>query len=141
LNRNGLPILLASMSHPSAIHFLRKSDQAIVSDDVDNMIYQVIGGQVLTIAVAENGIASPVAIETSNDNKKIFIGNAGSGSVTTLTLNENAFESMDCQCTLTGLYPTHMDSVFRLNDFDKGSIVLFDASAEPRFVLVPEGQD
>jgi len=130
--------LIAPMRHPSAITFLYGSDSAVISDDVENKIYTVSNGQGVTAATAENGISRPIGLAVSHDNQRIFVGNSQSGSVTTIGPNGNVAEPRSCNCTLTGLYPTNSDSVFRLTDFSGGPVLLFDATAAaPRMIFVP----
>jgi DNA-binding beta-propeller fold protein YncE len=134
------PRLIASMHHPSAIQFLRNSANALIADDIDNSIYAFFGAQIYPIAGPADGIATPVGIAISNDNQKVFVGNAGTGSVTTIGLNGTGTQSAPCNCTLAELQPTSVDSVFELTGFSGGSISLFDGnSATPRMILVPVG--
>jgi hypothetical protein len=132
------PILVATMSHPAAIAFLRNSGAAIVADDQQNIIYSLWDNQALPIASASDGVAAPVAIATSNDNQRIFVANSQTGSVMTISLTGDATASVNCNCTLTGLYPTSTDSVFRLTDFSGSPVLLFDANRPvPRITFVP----
>jgi hypothetical protein len=132
------PRLIGSIQHPAAVQFLRNNGNAIVADDVDNKIYQVTNGQLYAIASANDGIATPAGIGISNDNQKVFVGNAGSGAVTTLSLNGAAAQSMPCNCALSGIQPTSADSVFELTGFSGGPISLFDGgSATSRMIFVP----
>jgi hypothetical protein len=132
------PRLIASMRHPSAIAFLRRSDDAIIADDVENRIYMLSGRAVFTVATAENGISGPIGIAVSNDNQRIFVGNSQSGSVTTIGPNGVVREPRYCNCTLTGLHPTNTDSVFRLTDSSGGPVLLLDANgAAPRMIFAP----
>jgi hypothetical protein len=132
------PIPAATMSHPAAIAFLRNSGDAIVADDLQNIIYSLSNNQALLIASASDGVASPVAIATSNDNQHIFVANAKTGSVVTISLTGTAAAPVYCNCTLTGLYPTSTDSVFRLTDFSGSPLLLFDANRlVPRITFVP----
>ncbi len=130
--------LIASMQHPSAITFLHNSDSAVIADDVENKVYILSQGQLFALATAENGVANPVGIGVSNDNQRVFIGNQQSGSVMAIAAN-GAIEGLtSCNCTLTGLYATKTDSVFRVTDFSGGPLLLFDGSAAtPRIVIVP----
>ncbi len=133
--------LVSAMRHPSAVAFLRGSNNAIVADDVENKVYAVSGGQVFAIASADDGISKPVGIAVSNDNQRMFVGNAGTGSVSTIATAGGAPAApVACKCSLTGLFPTNTDSVFRLTDFSGGTVLLFDASgATSRIVFVPMG--
>jgi DNA-binding beta-propeller fold protein YncE len=136
----GLPAaLIARCHHPSAMMFLHKSDYAIVADDAENEIYIVNGGQIAGSFGDESGIAGPVAVASSNDNRKVFVGNAQTGSVVTIGYDGTVTEPLFCKCALTGLSPTNTDSVFRLTDFSDGApVLLFDASAsKPRIVFAP----
>jgi hypothetical protein len=132
------PQLVTSISHPSAIQFLVKSDTAIIADNVQNEILWTSDGQVSVIAKAQDGIDSPEALGISRNNQKIFIGNSKSGSITTIEGLANISAPVYCNCTLTGLYPTNTDSVFRITDFSGGPVVLFDGnSAASQIVFVP----
>lgn len=132
------PRLAASLQHPVSIAFLHNSADAIVADDVQNTIYYLSGGQAYGIASAAEGVAAPVGVAASNDNQRVFVANSQSGSVMTIALSGSAPAAVYCTCTLTGLYPTSTDSVFRLTDFTGSPILLFDANrVAPRITFVP----
>jgi hypothetical protein len=134
------PRKVASLSHPAAITFLRNSIGAVVADDLANTIYSLSGGQIFAIASSQDGISAPVGIATSNDNQRVFVANAQSGSVVTLALSGTVTAPVYCNCTVTGLYPTNTDSVFRLTDFSGSPVLLFDANrAAPRITFIPVG--
>jgi hypothetical protein len=133
--------LIGTMNHASAIRFLTNSTNAIVADDADNKIYMLSNSQLFPIASEGDGISTPVAIALSNDNQRVFVGNTQPGSVTTLQLSGSSAGSTICHCTLTGLYPTNTDSVFRLTDYSGGPVLLFDGSgANPRIVFAAGSQ-
>jgi hypothetical protein len=130
--------LIASMAHPAAIVFLRNSSNAVVADDVANTVSTIWDGQVFPVASSQDGISQPTAIGISNDNQRVFVGSSQSGSVITVGPNGTISQPMPCNCTLTGLFPTNTDSVFRLTDFSGGPVLLFDANrAAPRITFVP----
>ena len=132
------PVSAATISHPVAIAFLRKSGDAVVADDQQNTIYLVSSDQAFAIASSSDGVAAPVALATSNDNQRVFVANSQTGSVMTISLAGIVTAPVYCNCTVTGLFPTNTDSVFRLTDFSGSPIVLFDANrAEPRITFVP----
>ena len=140
LMKLGQPAALIAWSHhPSAVMFLHKSAYAIVADDAENQIYIVNDGQIAGSFGTESGIAGPVAVGSSNDNRKVFVGNAQTGSVVTIGYDGSVSEPLYCKCALTGLSPTNTDSVFRLTDFSDGApVLLFDANAsKPRIVFAP----
>jgi hypothetical protein len=132
------PRLIASTTHPSAIQFLLNGDSAIIADDIENEILWFSNGQVSTIATAADGILAPSALAVSRDNRKIFVGSSKAASVTKIETFTTVGEPVYCNCTLTGLYPTNTDSVFRLNTFTGRPILLFDGSlATSRITYVP----
>jgi len=134
------PRLIASLSHLAAIQFLRHSGDAIIADDIENRIYELSDGQVYSIAASEDGIAAPVGVAVSNDNRKVFVGNSQSSSVTTIGLDGTGITSTPCQCALTAFESTIADSVFRLTDFSGGPVLLFDGkAATPRMLFVRAG--
>jgi hypothetical protein len=109
-----------------------------VADDQQNTIYLVSSDQAFAIASSSDGVAAPVAIATSNDNQRVFVANSQTGSVMTISLAGIVTAPVYCNCTVTGLYPTNTDSVFRLTDYSGSPIVLFDAnSTAPRITFVP----
>jgi DNA-binding beta-propeller fold protein YncE len=130
--------LVASMTHPAAIAFLHNSNNAVVADDATNTVSVMWDGQVFPVASGDDGISKPVALGISNDNARVFVGNAQSGSVTIVGPNGNIAQPLPCKCTLTGLFPTSTDSVFRLTDFSGGPVLLLDANRPtPRITFVP----
>jgi hypothetical protein len=130
--------LLGSMRHPSSVAFLHNSVNAVIADDMGNTIYAWSNGQIFILAGANDGISAPIGIAVSNDNQKTFVGNAQTGTVTTIGSDGTLGTSRPCNCNLTGVYSTNTDSVFRLTDFSGGPILLFDASgASPRMIFVP----
>ena len=131
------PRLVAQLTHASTIAFLHNSADAAIADDVDNTVYSLSNGQMFAIASGQDGISSPSALGVSNDNQRVFVANS-SGSVITIGPNGAVSAPVSCNCTLTGLYPTNTDSVFRLTDFTGSPILLFDANrAAPRITFVP----
>jgi hypothetical protein len=132
------PRLVASSSHPSALQFLLNSDSAIIADDVDNEILWLSNGQISTIATADDGIVAPTALALSRDNQKIFVASSKAASITTIGGLTAVSEPVYCNCSLSGLYPTNTDSVFRINNFSGGPILLLDGrSATSRIIYVP----
>jgi hypothetical protein len=126
---------IPSLQRVSAVAFLRGSDTLIAADDAQNEIYSVTGGQVVAIATADNGVAGPVAVAASNDNQRILVANASAGSVTVIGPT-GISDPLPCHCTLSGLYPTNADSVFRLTQFSGGPVLLVDAAgATPRLIF------
>jgi hypothetical protein len=138
INSGQAPRLIGSVQHSAAIQFLRNSNNAIVADDADNKVYQVTSGQLAVLATSNDGIATPAGVGISNDNQRVFVANAGSSVVTTLSLNGGPVQSLPCNCALTGIQPTTADSVFQVTAFSGGPISLFDGgSATSRMIFVP----
>jgi hypothetical protein len=140
LNLGEQPRVIASVRHASAVRFLNRSDAAVIADDVDNKVYGFMGGQLFPIAGEQDGIAAPIAVAVAADNSKAFVINSGSHSVTKIGPYGVVARPVHCDCTLTGLFPTSTDSVFRVTDFSGGPVVLFDGNSQvPRMLMVPAG--
>jgi hypothetical protein len=138
LTGNNQAQLIASMRHVSSVSFLHKSASAVIADDVDNAIYAWSNGQFFMLAGPNDGVSAPIGIAASNDNQRVFVANAQTGTVMTIRADGTLGKIQSCNCSLTGLYSTNTDSVFRLTDFSGGPILLFDASgASPRMTFVP----
>jgi hypothetical protein len=134
---NSASRVVVSLHHPSAIAFFHGSDNGVAVDDVDNKIYVLSSGQAVAM---DHGISGPNAIAITNDNQRILVANSASGSVVVLNDTGTVGDPLNCNCTLTGLYPTNSNSVFRLTDFSGGPIVLLDAGGpRPRILFVRNG--
>jgi hypothetical protein len=95
---------------------------------------------VYSIASEQDGISAPIAVALSNDDQRVFVANSGTASISTIGVAGGSLGTLACHCSLSGLYPTNADSIFRLYNFSGSPIVLFDAnSTEPRMVFAPVG--
>lgn len=116
---------------------------AIVADGRHNRVYRVrdVTGNVETQVLAgqDEGIAQPVAVAVSRDNRRAFVANAKPGGITILDLRgDNPVARIACACKPTGLDRLTGDSVFRLTEPSARPMWVLDASGhKPRVVFVP----
>ena len=80
----------------------------------------------------------PSSIGGALDARRVLVANAGTGSVTILYRDGTSPLSIQCGCTLAGLYPLSGGAVFRLTEPSADALLLLDAGGlEPRIVAVP----
>ena len=126
----------------SAISFLSNTRDALITDRRNHellLIRDVTGmAERLTLAAERDGILGPVAVQVSDDNKRIFIANSDSSTVTVLQLDGGVIKQVPCGKAPSGLYRLGGPSVFRLTEFSEEPLLLLDGGAEePRALFVP----
>lgn len=142
LTRAGQSHVINLVGHATAISFLRNSHDALIADRRNNAILlmrDVTGAAATTSLAGEReGITHPVAVEASDDNRMVFVANAGSRTLLTLDLDSGKVARLGCNCNPTGLYRLRGNSVFRLTDLSDTPLQLLDGGAlEPRILFVP----
>jgi len=116
---------------------------AIVADRGANEVFAIwdLGGAAIPqfLAGPGDGVSDPVGL--ASDANRIYISNAGSGTVIALDSNGRYLQTLDCNCTLTGAFALR-DSVFRLTDRVHRTIFLLDASSPTaRILFAPPPKD
>lgn len=112
----------------------RASQEVILIRDVRDATQQI------RIAGREDGIHDPVALDFSKDQKRVFVANAGSGTVAALDLGGAPATLTACQCTPTTLGRLEGDAVFRLTELSEKPLLMLEAGAnETRVLFVPPG--
>jgi hypothetical protein len=126
----------------SAISITRNGDAIVTDRGADEVfaIWNPAGGAVRRLlADKAQGVSSPAGVVVSDD--RMYVGNAGSGSVMTLDSNGRFLRNQSCGCTISGVFPLR-DSLFRLTDRVDQTTFLLDAStAEARILFVPPAQE
>jgi hypothetical protein len=146
INPDGSPRLLFSAGRVAAAAFLTKRSDAVIADALYNSvdwIRDVTGAaEVINLAAEKDGISSPVGVSVSRDNLRVFVANAGSGSIASLDLAGGAPLLVACDCALTSLERLHGNAVFRLTEPSGEPLWVFDGDApEARVVFVPAARN
>jgi hypothetical protein len=120
------------------------SGAAIVADrgaDEVFAIWDVSGAAVRqSLAGVKEGVSSPAGVAVGKNNR-IYVGNAGSATVTALDSDGRYSETYPCGCELSGVYPLR-ESVFRLTDrIDQTTFLLDTNSDEERILFVPPARN
>src|SRR5262245_20737090 len=92
----------------SAISFLTDTRDALITDRRNHellLIRDVTGmAERLVLAGERDGILGPVAVQVSDDNKRILIANSESSTVTVLQLDDGAVKQVPCGKAPSALY-------------------------------------
>jgi hypothetical protein len=142
VNKRQEVVPISVMGQASAISFLSNTRDALITDRRNHellLIRDVTGmAERLTLAAERDGILGPVAVQVSDDNKRILIANSESSTVTVLQLDDGVIKQVPCAKAPSGLYRLGGPSVFRLTDFSEEPLLLLDGGAEePRALFVP----
>jgi hypothetical protein len=103
------------------------------------LIRDVLGAaQRIRLAAREDGIHDPVAVAFSREERRVFVANAGSRSIASLSVDGGPTALTFCDCTPTTLERLDGDGVFRLTGLSEKPLLMFEASAtENRVLFVP----
>jgi len=129
--------------HKIASITLASDHTALVADNAGNQIHRVkdVTGVAAADVVAgsKEGISAPVAVAISHDNRRAFVANGKSGTITILDLHgKTGATKLACGCKPTGLSRLAGDDVFRLTDPSNRPMWVLEAAAhQSRIVFVP----
>lgn len=121
------------------------TDRQVLVADRENqevvLIRDVLGpAQRIRIAGREDGIHDPVALDFSKDQQRVFVANAGSGTVADLDLSGRPAILTACQCTPTTLGRLEGHAVFLLTELSGKPLLMLEAGPnETRVLFVPSG--
>jgi len=116
--------------------------RALIADRENHevsLIHEVLGGaQRVVLAAKQDGIHDPVAVAFSNQENRVFVANAGSGTIASLSLDGGLSAVTSCDCIPKTLERLEGDGVFRLTELSEKPLLMFEASAtENRVLFVP----
>jgi len=119
-------------------HDLAAADQTL--DQVSLLRKVDSDTEIVSLAGGQDGVAQPVALAFSSDNRKLIVANLRGRSVLSIDMESRAVTTTPCECDAEGLYRAQGNSVFRLTNGSDDLIALFDGdSPEPRVLAIPAG--
>jgi hypothetical protein len=124
----------------SAMRFLNQSRDAVAVDRQAREVFLIrdlLGSaERILLASEREGITSPVALELSKDNQRVYVANAEPGGVVTINFTGGA-QLTPCDCIPTALERMG-DSIFRLTELSDKPLMLLDGTGqESRVLFVP----
>ncbi len=142
LGADGSARLVSSVRGIAAAAFLNQRLDAVIAESASNTVYWVRdvsgAGEIIPLAAEKDGISNPVAVSVSSDNQRVFVANAGSGTIAFLDLSGGALALVSCGCAPTGLDRLQGRAVFRLTEPSGQPVGVFDGDApQARVVFVP----
>lgn len=135
---------LSSEIRATGLAFLRDSHDALAVDGSADRLYRIRGTEgtpeVEVLASGEQGLARPVAVGVSADNRRAFVVNDASPNIVIVDAATRESTVLECNCRPTGLYPMAGSSVFGLTGPGDGAVWMLDAEpAAPRLVFAVVG--
>jgi len=119
-------------------------EDTIVADRQANEVLltsDVLGAIKKTVLVGQSeGLLGPIAVESSEDNQRVFIADSGSNSIYSLELAGGTVTHFSSRRPLAGLFRLRGKSIFRVTELTGQPILLFDGGAELRAFFVPVEQ-
>ncbi len=92
------------------------------------------------LAGASEGVAGPVALAMSADNRKLVVANGRSESILQLDLETRQSVNVACACKPVALHRLQGNAVFRITETFKTDVLFFDGDAlEPRVFATSGG--
>jgi DNA-binding beta-propeller fold protein YncE len=134
---------LASLQATASIQIFNQGASALVVDRAANQVFAIQNpgatAAVTLVASGADGVSSPSGAAFSAGGTKLWIANAGAGSVLGIDMNTRATVSLNCAFELKTMESTGDGQTFRLNRLRAGPLWLLDATpgADPRVVFVP----
>jgi hypothetical protein len=134
------PVRLYTVGHPSAVLFLNRGRDALVSDYTSNNIFyvaDVLGSAgFFSIASEQNGIVRPIDMALSGDDNRIIVANESAG-ITALSLQDGTIQSIAAD-GVAALHRLNGKAVFLMGSPSGTSLRIFDGdSTEPRMLVLP----
>jgi hypothetical protein len=131
--------MLASTAHAGAMSFVGSSD-AVYSDSGTNEVFLArnVNSQSVTqfLAGPADGVSGPVGIAPATAGG-FYVANSVSGNILSVDANGRIYQSRNCNCEVTGLYPMS-PGIFRLTTrLDQPLYLLDDSKSPSRIVYVP----
>ncbi len=141
LTADGRAIPVFSAEMPAAIGFLGGRDDALIADSAANTVslLQSVSGtpRASTVAGPLVGIAQPVAVQASLDNRLAVVANTAPAGIVTLNLATGAAQVVACDCKPTGLSRLKGAAVFAVSGMSGGSMAAFDGDhPQPRILFM-----
>jgi hypothetical protein len=136
------PQALPIAGRASLVAFQAGTHHALLADRQNDQIAEIRNAsgtpEYRTLAGPAEGIAEPVGLAASADNRMLFVASARTSTILALDLQDGTSRSVTCNCALERLEPLNGKSLFRVNEGAGVPLWLFDGSgAELRFVFVP----
>src|SRR4030095_8733657 len=119
---------ISSLGRASAISFLKGTRDAFLADHQANeilMILDVTGtAEKITVVSESQGIRQPIAVQISDDNRRGFIANSESATISVLDLYASIVTHIPCDSMPSGFYRMGATSVFRLTEVSEKPLLL-----------------
>ncbi len=139
--KDGAAHLISTVHHAADLAFINGLD-AVVADDRDHKVYllRFVTGVTATLPLAgeAQGLASPLAVAVSRDQRRVYVANGGSAEIVAINLSDGVAARYACPCSPSAMRRLSGAAVFRLTEPSDGPLWLFDGDlAQPRIVFVP----
>ena len=136
------PRVVLTTPLPSTILYFNQDRDALVADSSSNEVFLIrdLGGSAwaTVVASATDGIARPVGIQLSADEKAMLVANAGSSSITVHSLAGNAPAiQLPVPVAPTRFDKLNREPVLLFNEMGSGPLYLLDEAGGRQVYFVP----
>jgi DNA-binding beta-propeller fold protein YncE len=136
------PVLIATVGNVSGIAFDASGERAVIADRGRNeaFLFQDLSLSPIPIRLANDvdGISDPVGVLLSRDAARVYIANAGSGTVSVLNVAGGEAQHFSCNCRPTTMEWLQSGTLVALTHNTDQPIFLFDLeSTDGRFLVIP----
>ena len=133
LPNGGTPGTLLPMSHPAVAQFLWNSDDAVVADQAQSLVYLLknVGSSLQTQVLSrpEDGLAEPDLMAIDRFARTVVVAHSGGASGLAIDLAQAAVQPFQCQCVISTFEPLNGDRFYRVSSLRAGQFFAMDASA------------
>ena len=134
LFRKGVaPNVLLPMSHPSAAQFFWSSEDAVVADQAQSLVYLLknVTGAIETRVLArpEDGLTGVDLLAVDRFARTVVAAHSGGPLGLVIDLSQSAAQIAPCQCAISALEPLNGDRFYRVSSLTNGQFFALDASA------------
>jgi len=133
---------LCNLQQLGPVSFLTNTLDAVVADKSHQSVllfHDVLGKAAVRILAGPlDGIANPVAVASSPDNRKVFVADAASNSVSVIDLASGLASQLFCETTPTSLHRLGDGALFSLTEGAARPLWLVDARGKiPAVTFIP----
>jgi hypothetical protein len=140
-SKDGGAPLVASMTSPVIIRYLRDSHDAVIVDGAEKNLYYYseTAGGAWSFASADDGISTPIDLAIAEKNDRLYLVNADSENIAMIEFGSGRTEFIACNCIPRSLARFSGSALYGLTNVADASLLLFQpAESGGEILFVPK---